>query len=823
MTPSSIFLPCAVVILGAVAALPARALPLVADGKSAWRIYHDAGAPGSVVLAGRDIQRVVKIATGVELPIVNQPASPMIALGDTEPARKAGFTQDAVPFEGFVIATRGEDLFIVGHDVPPGKERWDRWTSDGTFYGACAFLERVVGVRWLMPGEAGEDVPRADRIDLPALDLRQAPAVLFRAMPYVYDKEKSVIEWKQRNRVHPTYRLSFGHSWDDHPALEDLKAHPEWMVMREDGTRDPAPAKKDRAVRYCLSQPAFFDAYARSVLEDLRKNPRRYQGVLTSSDGYTGCRCPDCLKLTLTDDGGRWNNFGGYGQSISPLMLRFYDEVGRRVAQECPDRIVGGLIYRNYQYPPDPPVKLGPNVLLDVAVLVGYGYKFFKPQRASELGPMLDGWSKSAARLGWSDYSTWMRNPYGVPLPPGRDILKLTFPLIAKHQMTLVHYTGHEGWGAGALHNYVVARLMWDPTADVDALCAEFLRRAYGPEAAPLIERIYARVEADLAKYIRAYGNAPRDPSYDVDHECMKAVCAPNLAEIEKLYAEALARTKAEGPRKRLEMFGDVLTVMHYNLRKAALAGPKPEASPLYKDDAAYKQFLAARAQSIAIDPNSKLDKDGLFKVLSAPDTRQATVPKLMGGFPPPVVDGVLNDPAWEESVALGEFRLRNTRTPAAQQTTVRLLFDTQRLYLGVECRDVNPKAVQAACIARDSAGIFNDDTFELFLGPKADYATNYWHVVFNAAGAVYDAIAPEKAYNLDLQSVAKITDAGWTVEIAIPFASLGLKDAPFGKTWRANFCRIRKPDPAEASSWNAIDRGFHEPKNFGVLKFAEK
>lgn len=477
----------------------------------------------------------------------------------------------------------------------------------------------------------------------------------------------------------------------------------------------------------------------------------------------------------------------------------------------------------DWLYPPDPAVKMEPNVFLDIAVLVAYGYKFYKPERASELAPMLEGWSKTGAQLGWSDYSTWMRNPYGIPLPPGREILKLTFPLIAKHKMKLVHYTGHEAWGAGALHNYVVARLMWDPNADVDALCAEFLQRAYGPDAAPLIERIYALIDADLAKYIRSYGNAPRDPAYNVDHDCMKAVCAPHLAEIEKLYTEALARTKADGPRKRLALFGDVLTVMHFNLRKAALAGPKPEASPFYKDDAAYKQFLIARADSVAIDPSSKLDKDGVFKVLSAPDTRLATVPKLMGGFAAPKIDGVLNDAAWEEAVVLSEFRLRNTRSPATQPTTVRLLFDDKCLYLGVECRDADAKGIKAACTARDSGGIFNDDTFELLLGAKTDYAKSYWHVAFNPAGAIYDAVTSEKDYNLQLESAAKITDAGWTLEIAIPFASLGVKEAPLGKTWRANFCRSRKPAPAEASAWNAFDRGFHETKNFGTLKFAEK
>ena len=57
--------------------------------------------------------------------------------------------------EGFVIKSDGNDLFIVGRDTTDGGLE-----VAGTHYGVSEFLERFVGVRWLMPGPLGEVVPK---------------------------------------------------------------------------------------------------------------------------------------------------------------------------------------------------------------------------------------------------------------------------------------------------------------------------------------------------------------------------------------------------------------------------------------------------------------------------------------------------------------------------------------------------------------------------------------------------------------------------------------------------------------------------------------
>ena len=75
----------------------------------------------------------------------------------------------------------------------------------------------------------------------------------------------------------------------------------------------------------------------------------------------------------------------------------------------------------------------------------------------------------------------------------------------------------------------------------------------------------------------------------------------------------------------------------------------------------------------------------------------------------------------------------------------------------------------------------------------------------------------------LKFKHAAATDRKSWNLEIAIPFKSLGLRKTPFGRTWRGNLCRTRKPSEREVSAWANVEDGFHEPKSFGEWIFAGK
>jgi len=73
-----------------------------------------------------------------------------------------------------------------------------------------------------------------------------------------------------------------------------------------------------------------------------------------------------------------------------------------------------------------------------------------------------------------------------------------------------------------------------------------------------------------------------------------------------------------------------------------------------------------------------------------------------------------------------------------------------------------------------------------------------------------------------DLDNHAK-PDTSWSVEVAIPFAGLGVSAPSAGDRWRANLYRIDCTTPAQYSAWSptlAFPAAYHVPKRFGWLAF---
>ncbi len=574
----------------------ADGLRIVQDGKSGYVIYCDPAAVVWVRDSAKEVQRVLKVSTGVELPISREPTDRMICLGDNESARKAGVTLavDAAD-DSFVLRTVGESLFIVGKDKPDVPN----WSSRGTLYGTYEFLE-TLGVRWLLPGEWGEDIPHHATLSVPRLDVRQSPAFFARVIQDVQDrrpkedKQPSAPKlWLQRQKIPSTldgWKLSAGHAWDDYISREQAEAHPEWLAKDDRGR--PRRFANHKSIKFCTNEPALVEAFAASVIAMLDKYPERRCASISASDGGDFCQCEKCLPLIAKDPHGR--------PSYSALMVRFYDDVARRVAVKHPQRLVCGLVYYNYMYPPQPTnEKLAANLWLDWAPLNYYGWGLAKPVYRDEFQRVAEGWRAVTPNFAYHNYSTWMRSFNGAPLPVGRDILKLELPTVHKAGARAANMVGLGAWGYGAPTNYILAKQMWNPRVDVDLLYREWLQRAYGPgwESMNELNRL---LETRMMSYKGRESPVYRGQNYEVNHELISAVHAPVFADMERLYLAALAKTETDSQRRRLEMFGENLIVLHHDLRQAGLLD-NAATSTFARDDEAYQKFLADTEFSIAL------------------------------------------------------------------------------------------------------------------------------------------------------------------------------------------------------------------------------
>ena len=174
-------------------------ITLVKKGGTAYVIYHAAQASASVKEAAKELQRVLEISTRAQLPIVRRPGEFMIVLGDTPETRRAGIDPGKLPEEGFELKSLGGNVFIAGRDTKDGEFTTGGGSSDGTYYGVMEFLERFVGVRWLLPGDGGEDIPVQPTLTLAPIALKSAPDFPSRSMTMTFGAISN--PWLRRQRI----------------------------------------------------------------------------------------------------------------------------------------------------------------------------------------------------------------------------------------------------------------------------------------------------------------------------------------------------------------------------------------------------------------------------------------------------------------------------------------------------------------------------------------------------------------------------------------------------------------------------------------------
>lgn len=574
------------------------ALSLVDSGRSSYVIHHAADAAETTRQAAHDLRRVIKRATGASLEIVLAPT--------TAPAIRL-VARDDLPHDGFEIRQSGADVVIAGNDRQRG-EPGDAWftPSHGTLYGVCEFLERFVGVRWLFPGELGEDVPRRAAL---AADLsepvRGAPSFQVRSLAYVGESDPgttgrpkaATLAWMRSQRLtnglHP-HVAGFGHSWDDYLRPDDLDAHPEWRPAAGESVRN------GKVTYFCTTAPGLVDLFARRVIETIDRYPTREMFSISPTDGGGFCTCARCEKLVTTDPHGR--------RSHARAILEFYRQVARIVGQERPGRRLGGFVYYNYQYPPDEAPRLPDNLALCWAPLNYYGYGLLKAPYRDEFERVLGRWTAIAPRFAYHDYSTWMRSFHGAPLPPAFDILRREVAGVGRRGAWSVRMVGDTAWGVHAPINYVLAKQMWNSRLDVERTYDEWLERAYGPGWRTM-RRTANELDAAMQAHKSVESLVYKGSQYEVNEEVLRAVYLPKWESIESNYQTTLAACETDDQRRRLAMYGDNLIRLHYALRQAGLI-PADRPSSWRRDDVEYAKFLDAMEDTFSLFRDSR----GLYR-----------------------------------------------------------------------------------------------------------------------------------------------------------------------------------------------------------------
>lgn len=521
-----------------------RPLKIVEGGQSVYAIYHAAKAPESVKEAAGELQTYIAKSTGARLPITTTyPASPVIALGTGPHLQSEGISTEGLKPEGYRIVTKGENVHIFGPDDAGRTAKGG--LSRGTQNGVCTFLERVFGIRWLMPGEVGEYVPRASSVEMKPMSLTEAPDFANRRLVYIREKDPLVQRWLIRNKMGYSIELQHGHNWSCFtPGVFD--AHPEVFTLN--GGVRVRPVSGDTSW-VCTTNPETIRFLGERQAGYFEKNPAAAMASLSPSDGHgQWCECKECAALDekLPD-----------GTTLhTRRIVTFYNKVAEYVGGKSPGKLLGGYVYLDYIDPPvDRGIRFHPNVYPVFAPLFYYGPMAYRPEARERFHTLLDGWAPIAeGRMSFYGLPRLLQGAgrFSIPVPPGRKVLKDIFPALKKAGFCGARLDGMDAWGYGAAYNWVVAKLMWQADADVDALCEEFYARCYG-KGGPAMSRLDGLLEEQTEKYIVGDPTA----TYHMQPKAIQAIYVPVFYQLEDLFKEA--RTAAAGDEnalKRLELFG---------------------------------------------------------------------------------------------------------------------------------------------------------------------------------------------------------------------------------------------------------------------------
>lgn len=161
-------------------------------------------------------------------------------------------------------------------------------------------------------------------------------------------------------------------------------------------------------------------------------------------------------------------------------------------------------------------------------------------------------------------------------------------------------------------------------------------------------------------------------------------------------------------------------------------------------------------------------------------------------------IDGLLNDTAWQEAtvIELPYEYFPGDNTPAPVKTQCLVTYSKRKLYVAFRCFDPEPQKIRAHLMDRDALATFLQDDFVAFFVDTFNDERRAFDFRVNPMGVQVDGIYSEWDLTQDFSwdaiwaSAGKITDFGYSVEIAIPFNQLRFPSSKEIQTWGFSFER---------------------------------
>lgn len=448
--------------------------------------------------AASEIARYVEQMSGTKLEVVetdNAPAGAIVL------RREAAGLGD----EGYSISIENSRLVLTG-----ARDR-------SVIYAAYDLLQRL-GCRWLAPqfgfhGAVAEVVPKQSRLEIDLKEpILETPKLKFRKL-YVEEGHShngenllQMVEWMSKSRentlvvpidyqgqgrvVWDNWRKALtpelkkrdiqievgGHGYQNfiNSDMPEVKAHPEWLGEKN-GKR-----QTEHGIVFCTSNPDAVALLTKNVVTYLKSHPEIDIFDFWPPDGSHWCECEACTKLGTPAD---------RQAKLVATVIAEARKQGIKARFEC-------IAYAVYTQPPMSPA-MDKSVLIDFCPINQcFEVQMNDPsdERNAEYADAIRAWKKGfegdVSIYSYYRKYAWDSLPVIIPHYMQADLrwyLKIGAAGISS-------YAEPGDWLTYELNHYTLARLAWDPDADVDAIISEFCAARF-PKCADAAKKLYSVLE----------------------------------------------------------------------------------------------------------------------------------------------------------------------------------------------------------------------------------------------------------------------------------------------------------------------------------------
>lgn len=452
---------------------------LTKNGSTDCVIIIPEKATSNEILAAKVLQDYLERISGAQLEIKfdnYEKQTGEILVGDvnritSKPLKELGK-------DGFYIISDGESLIINGG---PRK---------GVLYGVYTFLEQHLGCRKY--SSTATYTPKQETIILEPFENIQVPAFDFRVVFYndVFDQE--YMDWHKLHTHtsrpdNPSEWGSWVHTFESLLSPEEYgETNPEYFSYYY-GKRHPGkiPSWDGRGTQpesqLCLSNPKVLEIVCENLQKRIDRYPEAIYWSVSQNDNVNYCRCTNCAALdskyaAYTPEEKMYGTH--IGSQYPALSMGSTLTFINKVAERFPDKIISTLAYQHTRVPPKG-IKPADNVNIMLCNIestrndpVEIGDKSFKSD--------LEEWGKLTDDIIVWDYTIQFNNLL-APFPNLRT-LQPNVQFFKKNNVSAIFEQGNIQVGGefAELRAYLLAKLIWDPDLDYEAVLDDFLKGYYG-------------------------------------------------------------------------------------------------------------------------------------------------------------------------------------------------------------------------------------------------------------------------------------------------------------------------------------------------------